>query len=153
MPLSITNSITRPSSSKIFDSGRLGFGDRSPIRTLSEDRVHVSLRLGSLPQTEEDNDELQLELATLSKAAGKKKVGPSQTRKRTVSSPVQGISVKRRRVTKVQPSPRRKLMLDAFVAGRKGGATTSRKTTSGARLVPPMEKKGKDFRLPSKALP
>ncbi|KAG2298264.1 hypothetical protein Bca52824_034736 [Brassica carinata] len=35
---------TRPSCSNVFDSGRLGPCERSPIRTLSEDRIHVSLR-------------------------------------------------------------------------------------------------------------
>ncbi|KAL0787345.1 hypothetical protein Bca101_003591 [Brassica carinata] len=40
--------ITRPSSLNVFDSGRLGSFERSPIRTLSEDRLHVSLRHGPL---------------------------------------------------------------------------------------------------------
>ncbi|KAL0696931.1 hypothetical protein Bca4012_064111 [Brassica carinata] len=35
---------TCPSSSNVFESGRLGPCERSPIRTLSEDQIHVSLR-------------------------------------------------------------------------------------------------------------
>lgn len=96
LALPTVNSNTRPSSSKVFDSGRLGPCERSPIRTLSEDRVHVSLRLGPLLLSEEEESEdQQLELMSLSKAAEKKKVGVSQTRKRTGTSPMQGHSMKR----------------------------------------------------------
>ncbi|CAN6981500.1 unnamed protein product, partial [Brassica oleracea var. botrytis] len=49
--------ITRPSSLNVFDSGRLGSFERSPIRTLSEDRLHVSLRLGPLVSESESRDQ------------------------------------------------------------------------------------------------
>ena len=49
--------ITRPSSLNVFDSGRLGSFERSPIRTLSEDRLHVSLRLGPLVSESESGDQ------------------------------------------------------------------------------------------------
>ncbi|KAG5391475.1 hypothetical protein IGI04_021438 [Brassica rapa subsp. trilocularis] len=45
---SILNNITQSSSLNIFVFGRLGPCERSPIRTLSEDRVHVSLPVGLL---------------------------------------------------------------------------------------------------------
>ncbi|KAH0869455.1 hypothetical protein HID58_076477, partial [Brassica napus] len=116
MHLPVINSITRPSSSNVFDSGRLGPSERSPIRTLSEDRIHVSLRLGPLLQTEtEESEENQLTLAALAKAAGKRKVGNSQTLRKVGNSPAQGHAIKKRRVTKVHPSPKRKLMLDAII--------------------------------------
>ncbi|KAG2290425.1 hypothetical protein Bca52824_050029 [Brassica carinata] len=106
MHLPVINSITRPSSSNVFDSGRLGPSERSPIRTLSEDRIHVSLRLGPLLQTETEER--------------KRKVGNSQTLRKVGNSPAQGHAIKKQRVTKVHPSPKRKLMLDAIVAGGRG---------------------------------
>ncbi|KAH0881765.1 hypothetical protein HID58_057861 [Brassica napus] len=94
MHLPVINSITRPSSSNVFDSGRLGPSERSPIRTLSEDRIHVSLRLGPLLQTEtEESEENQLTLAALAKAAGKRKVGNSQTLRKVGNSPAQGHAI------------------------------------------------------------
>ncbi|KAH0869941.1 hypothetical protein HID58_076963 [Brassica napus] len=109
--------ITRPSSSSIFDSNRLGPGDRSPIRTLSDDRVHVSLRLGTLISETESGDSEPSDLPTLTKAEGKRTMLRSQSKKRGPRSPLQGTSVKKRRVTKIRESPRRKLMMDAITAG------------------------------------
>lgn len=70
------DTITRPSSSAFFEVNSLGPGDRSPIRTLSEDKVHVSLRLGPLFAEDDDeeenaNDSLLLRKTT-SKADGKR---------------------------------------------------------------------------------
>ncbi|RID68355.1 hypothetical protein BRARA_C00519 [Brassica rapa] len=106
--------------------------DRSPIRTLSEDRLHVSLRLGPLRDTnieeEEDNvlprkeSALKRLASTISRVdKGKGKMLP-QTKKRVCRSPIQGASLKRRRVTRSQNSPRRKLLHDAI----RSGATNSR---------------------------
>ncbi|KAL0897012.1 hypothetical protein Bca101_080973 [Brassica carinata] len=100
---------TRPSSSNVFESGRLGIGDRSPIRTLSEDRIHVSLRLGPLQsETEsgETGDDSQLsDLPLLSKAEGKRVRVKAQTGKKTGSIGGQIITGKRRRVTTNHESP------------------------------------------------
>ncbi|KAF2544550.1 hypothetical protein F2Q68_00029363 [Brassica cretica] len=82
--------VTRPSSSTLFDSGRLVPNDRSPIRTLSEDRVHVSLRLGPLALENEEEEELLPELPPLSKADGKKKMGETQPVKRNAQCLAQG---------------------------------------------------------------
>lgn len=65
--------------------------------------------------------------------------------------------MKKRRVTKGNPSPKRKLMLDAFVAGGRGTtkaskASTTRKAPT-TKLIPPSVKKGKDFRLLPQPLP
>ncbi|KAF3568570.1 hypothetical protein DY000_02011696 [Brassica cretica] len=109
------DSITRPSSSNIFDTGGLGPGKRSPIRTLSEDRVHVFLRLGPLlSDTTEDTEEssvLPNHPALSAKAPGKR-----IARRCNLRSPSQGVAMKKRRITKTHSSPRRKLMLDAITA-------------------------------------
>ncbi|KAH0861643.1 hypothetical protein HID58_089905, partial [Brassica napus] len=124
LPVNNIINITRPSSSTVFESGRLGPGDRSPIRTLSEDRIHVSLRLGSLgSETTSEGTDIS-DLPDLSKAEGKKKLTKPQDRKRVARSPVQGVSLKKRRVTKSKESPRRKLMMDAIVAGGRGLSDT-----------------------------
>ncbi|KAH0866737.1 hypothetical protein HID58_073759, partial [Brassica napus] len=113
--------ITRPSSSTIFETGRLGICERSPIRTLSEDRIHVSLRLGPLREDEENEEDntfdLQLQQTLSSKAAGKKVATQTKDKKRPARNSPQGFPVKRRRTTKAHPSPRRKLMMDAITAG------------------------------------
>lgn len=157
--------ITRPSSSSIFDSNRLGPGDRSPIRTLSDDRVHVSLRLGTLISETESEDSEPSDLPTLTKAEGKRTMLRSQSKKRGPRSPLQGTSVKKRRVTKIRESPRRKLMMDAITAGGRGlsgvsrstpvprGKPTTRSTTTTPRIIPATVKKRKDFHLPPKSLP
>lgn len=81
--------------------------ERSPIRTLSEDRVHVSLRLGPLFHSEDDESLNELRPANVSKKmTGADAVTTSNTRKKGVSS-AQGTSIKRRRVTKTYRSPKR----------------------------------------------
>lgn len=113
------------SSSNIFETCRLGPCERSPIKTLSEDRIHVSRRLGPLRSDDDDEDDnafnLQLQQVLSSKAAGKRIAKqPKERKKRAGRSPVQGIAPKRRRTTKAHPSPRRKLMMDAIMTGGRG---------------------------------
>ncbi|KAF3481030.1 hypothetical protein DY000_02064400 [Brassica cretica] len=96
--------------------------DRSPIRSLSEDRLHVSLRLGPLRDTnieEEEEDTVlpQKESALKCLASTISRVDkgmPPQTKKCVCRSPLQGVSLKRRKVTHSQNSPRRKLLHDAI---------------------------------------
>lgn len=119
--------------------------------------MHVSLRLGPFADAGEEDSGDHLTLAELSKAAGKRKMASSQARKRSGNSPTQGQTVKKRRVTKCHPSPKRKLMLDAFAAGGRGStkaakAPTTRKAPT-TKLFPPSMKKGKDFRLLPQPLP
>lgn len=151
IPPRFCDSITRPSSSNIFETGRLGPGERSPIRTLSEDRIHVSLRLGPLlsdntEETEESND--QPIHPAQSKAEGKK-----IARRRTVrNSPKSGVSMKRKRTTKAQSSPRRKLMLDAIATGGRTTKKAQSKVPS-TRIIPRMVRKEKDFHPLRESLP
>ncbi|KAH0921311.1 hypothetical protein HID58_021329 [Brassica napus] len=122
LPLPQSGGINVASSSKqqrtpIMDQQE-GFVDRSPIRTLSEDRIHVSLRLGPMMSSPVDRNTqglveqqaLHADVPRLG-ATSKKGKGPLQlqpvTKKRTTRSSPQGLSVKRRRVTKTQNSPRR----------------------------------------------
>ncbi|KAF3545682.1 hypothetical protein DY000_02010567 [Brassica cretica] len=111
-PYQTPENLSRPSSSKappVMPSFDAGMVKRSPIRTLSEDRAHVSLRLGPLPIS--PSSESPPPPLPLSKAAGKKKLTKPPPKKRVMrSSPTQGINLHKRRVTKTQSSPRRKLL-------------------------------------------
>ncbi|KAJ4894614.1 Uncharacterized protein Rs2_21408 [Raphanus sativus] len=146
-------SITRPSSSNVFDVARLGPGERSPIRSLSEDRIHVSLRLGPLlsestEETETDESyELPVHPGLSAKAAGKRIV-----RRKVASSPSQGGPTKRRRTAKLAPSPRRKLMIDAITTGGRAPKKSQTKKPN-AKLIPAMTRKEKDFHPLQKSLP
>lgn len=97
-PPRFSDPITRPSNSNIFETCRLEPNERSPIRTLSEDRIHVSLCLGPLlldtTDETEESGELPVHPALSSKAAGKREV-----RKQKGHSPLQGVSMKRRCLT------------------------------------------------------
>ena len=134
--------ITRPSSSNFLEDNRLRPCDRSPIRTLSEDRVHVSLRLGPLFSEEEKEDEdigddiPQMMERAPSKAEGKRIAGSTQDHKRALRNNSHGVAVKRRRVTKKNSSPRRssplkKLMADAIRTGTR--TSLRRKNTAAPR--------------------
>ncbi|KAL0858243.1 hypothetical protein Bca101_063397 [Brassica carinata] len=103
---------------------------RSPIRSLSEDRLHVSLRLGPLyPVTEVDAD--VQEIGRSAKAPKANNTKQNDSRKRTErsdkanQSPAQGVLVKRRRVTKGQSSPKRRTLLDPK-KNTAGASTSSR---------------------------
>lgn len=149
--------LNHPSSSNVFASGRLGPCERSPIRTLSEDRIHVSLRLGPLisesESGEQDEDSQQTDLPLLSKAAGKRVMDKPHSRKKTGLNPTSGIIVKRRRVTKTHSSPRRKLLMDAIGTGGRSKTGSARNTSTIPKLIPAMVKKGKDFQPLPKPLP
>ncbi|KAG2320946.1 hypothetical protein Bca52824_014159 [Brassica carinata] len=126
------NALTRPSSSNVFDSDRLGICERSPIRTLIEDRIHVSLRLGPLlsDTTETDSGEeyQPFQSRGLSdKAAGKRTLSTSVAKKRSTKSPAKEGAPKRRRTTKTTNSPRRKLLMDAITAGGKATSNTKKR--------------------------
>ena len=150
--------ITRPSSSTIFETGRLGICERSPIRTLSEDRIHVSLRLGPLRDEEENEEDnafdLRLQQTLASKAAGKKVATQTKDKKRPARNSPQGFPVKKRRTTKAHPSPRRKLMMDAITAGVRTQTKKKQKPTPAmTTIIPPRVRKEKDFRPAKESLP
>ncbi|KAL0798136.1 hypothetical protein Bca101_053310 [Brassica carinata] len=132
--------------------------DRSPIRTLSEDRVHVSLRLGPL-FTSEDDDSLNLRLPTnVPKASSRSTAGRNSenaataSRKRSQRSSGQGTPVKKRRTTKVIPSPRRR---QGKEVGSKTMDTSKEAGTAQPKIpqIPATKKKGTDFRSAPKPLP
>ena len=135
----------------MFEAGRLDPCERSPIRTLSEDRFHVSLRLGPLlsDTTEETEEpgELPIHPALTSKAAGKR-----VARRRTARSPLQEVSMKKRRTNTTLQSPRRKLMLDAITAGGRAQRKAPPKTPA-VNLISAMARKEKDFHPLQKSLP
>ncbi|KAH0904653.1 hypothetical protein HID58_044156 [Brassica napus] len=100
---SIPSSSRAPPKAIPIDAGIM---ERSPIRTLSEDRAHVSLRLGPLPVSAYPSPTPQA-----LKAVGKKKKAAVTKQKppairRVLRSPVQGISLNKRRVIKTQNSPK-----------------------------------------------
>ncbi|KAL0706608.1 hypothetical protein Bca4012_073034 [Brassica carinata] len=136
--------------------------DQSPIRTLSEDRRHVSLRLGPMVDSEETIIE-DIPLPRRSglgnmknlKAQGKKKSStPSASRKISVKSPLHGISVKRRRTTKAQTtaSARRRLLPPTGTEpeNEAGPSRTARPKNNPTLAT---YKKGADFRTAPKPLP
>ncbi|KAG2311699.1 hypothetical protein Bca52824_023256 [Brassica carinata] len=100
--------ITRPLSSNVFDSGRLGPCERSPIKTLSEDRIYVSLCLGPLVSntTDETDETDESKYPSFYPGLSAKAVGKRIAKRYTTHSPQQGIKMKRRRTTKAIPSPR-----------------------------------------------
>ncbi|CAN6977327.1 unnamed protein product, partial [Brassica rapa subsp. trilocularis] len=88
----------------------LPIADSSPIRSLSEDRRHVSLRLGPIPEKQLSDDlppplkrSERLAAATLS---GKRKAPAQSSKPKGFTSSPRGVPMKKRRVTKVQNSPR-----------------------------------------------
>lgn len=137
---------SKPSSSRpppnepLIDAGML---ERSPIRTLSEDRAHVSLRLGPLPDSENNNSPPM----TL-KSAGKKRAPPTRKIPR---SPAQGISLNKRHIAKAQNSPKNR-GISAAAAKKKGKAKASGQTDA-AVLIPATRKKKAGFRTAPNSLP
>lgn len=131
-----------PSSSRGPIQNRLSLPQVSPIRSLSEDRRHVFERLGAPPDSEGPDDlaeTLQLpqrpRSMAASKAAGKRIASgvEATARKRTPVSPLGGVSVKKRRVTKAQGSPKRRA-----VAGKQPAKQTAKRNArTGNSAAPP----------------
>ncbi|KAL0715866.1 hypothetical protein Bca4012_065188 [Brassica carinata] len=139
-----SSSIPPPSDVHI-DAGML---ERSPIRTLSEDRAHVSLRLGPLSDSElTDSPPMTL------KSAGKRKVtkpARAPSTRKTPRSPAQGISLNKRHIAKAQSSPKSKTAPNQ-AAKRKGKAKATGQPS--AVLIPGIKKKKGDFRAAPDTLP
>ncbi|KAL0817078.1 hypothetical protein Bca101_073522 [Brassica carinata] len=117
---------------------------------LCEDRLHVSLRLGHVPAKPDTT--ITLSLGRLpkrsgriaAKTLGKRKAPDQPTKKKIPRSPVQGVSLKKRRVTKGQQSSKRRLVMSA--AGAKTGPATS-KAPAPAQVAPST----RDLTRPSQA--
>ncbi|KAG2314561.1 hypothetical protein Bca52824_017683 [Brassica carinata] len=105
-------SISRPSGSRLHGIPRSPTDEESPIRTLSEDRRHVSLRLGPLSASSPSDLPVHSRLSEgpeiITRSVAKKRAGTVTQSKRINSSPLQGISLKKRRITKAQNSPLRR---------------------------------------------
>lgn len=133
--------------------------DRSPIRSLSEDRLHVSLRLGPLYSGTEEGDVPQgaREAKKYTKPAKSSGTKPTNSRKRSERSekvsrsPAQTEAPKRRRTTKGQNSPRRRTPVDPTKSST--GADSSSRTQPIIKLIPASRKKGTDFRSGPPPLP
>lgn len=164
LPLRQSGGSNLPSSSKRPAQQSTGLGegilDRSPIRTLSEDRLHVSLRLGPLQnsgsskgsQRPDKDHEVSSPIGLKLGKEKEKTKNPPAARKRILRSPTQGVTPKKRRVTRGQSSPRRKLMSDAMRAGTrtsKPAAGVQPRTT----IIPASRRKGSDFRTDPLSLP
>lgn len=159
----LLGSFSRPSTSKAPANNSpilANFTPSSPIRTLSEDRRHVTLRLGPYPSTDSpENEQLALTTkkqtpaaAAKAKAAGKKKVTKPATRKRVVKNPSQGTTSKRRKLTNVYGSPAKKLMAGAIAVGTQG-AKPKVGTQPKPKVFPSSSKGGPDFRPTPSSLP
>ena len=149
LPYQTPPELMRPSSSKAAGGMRaqIELEGHSPIRTLSEDRAHVSLRLGPLPT---DLSPLPSLVKAAPKAAGKKPTRAPSTRAavvRRVRSPAKGITLNKRRT--LQSSPKRKPGNNPKAKG-KATATGDRPTTT---LIPAISKKRADFQTAPGSLP
>lgn len=160
LPLHRSDGSNNPSSSRLPQQPSTGVNegilDWSHIRSLSEDRLHVSLRLGPLhnsdsgkwiQQSSRDHDVSPSTGLNLGRG---KMAAPPAARKRILRSPTHGATRKKRRITKTKSSPRRKLMADAMKAGPKpkqSGAGQPRMT-----IIPASRRKGSDFRTDPNSL-
>ncbi|KAL0714642.1 hypothetical protein Bca4012_021621 [Brassica carinata] len=135
--------------------------ERSPIRTLSEDRVHVSLRLGPLFHSEDDESLINLQPANNRRSTTKAAVEGDKTKKRGSQSTAPGTSVKRRRVTKNYRSPK---SIPGISVARKpsskdlgnkdaGPSTATGTAQPRSKIIPATRKQGTDFRSGPNPLP
>ncbi|KAG2320437.1 hypothetical protein Bca52824_013650 [Brassica carinata] len=108
----LLGSNSRPSGSRPPGVPSSPLDAASPIRTLSEDRRHVSLCLGPLQASSNSDLPIQARLTEnpgiITRSAGRKKASSSTQKKRVNNSPIQGVSLKKRRVAKTQNSPKRR---------------------------------------------
>lgn len=173
-PMHILNTPGGPSSSRLPAKERLSLPQISPIRSLSTDRRHqatcIIIRSPADEVIQENNDPPQLappakpSKTTKAKAAGKRKATEQSadlppTKKRVVRSPLQGVSLKKRRIAKVHNSPRSKPVdanarSEANVAesvpppGTRAGtrARNQQRDNPPVNLIPALTRRGTDFR-------
>lgn len=131
-----------------------GITDRSPIRTLSDHIIHVSLRLGpvSEPDARDINATLTQSGDLLILGSQNDKGTTTNSKKRTVRSPVQGVTGKKRRVTKVQNSPRRRTTATARATKTAPLASSSRAHPR-STIIPATRRSGTNFWSGPKPLP
>ncbi|KAG2246151.1 hypothetical protein Bca52824_085779 [Brassica carinata] len=99
---------SRPSGSRPTGAPHSPPQENSPIRTLSEDRRHVSLRLGLQHVPNQMDSSMQARLSErpgiITRSVAKKKDGKMPQKKKYNTSPLKGVSIKKRRVFKTQNS-------------------------------------------------
>ncbi|KAF2542127.1 hypothetical protein F2Q68_00031039 [Brassica cretica] len=133
--------------------------EQSPIRTLSEDRLHVSMRLG--PVSAEPDVTVMLPLGPppkrsvriAAKTLGKRKLPPQAAPKKVPNTAGQGVCMKKRRITKVHNSPKRKPTPAAESSKMGGRARNAFQTGPSTRVYPASKKKVADFRPLQDPLP
>ena len=133
--------------------------EQSPIRTLSEDRLHVSRRLGPVPAEPDVTVTLPLgpppkrSGRIAAKTLGKRKILPQVAPKKGPTTAGQGVCVKKRRITKVHNSPKRKPTPAAESSKMGGRARNAFQTGPSTRVYPASKKKVADFRPLQDPLP
>lgn len=182
-PMHILNSSGGPSSSRLPAKERLSFSQESPIRSLSSDRRHIAMDISAnpvIPDSGMITQELQIgtqskrvSKATSAKATTKRKTTEKPTekappKKKIARSPLQGVSLKKRRLNKIQNSPRSKATGMAppedLATGEAAPATANTTRTSTRtrnqqsaaptiNIIPAMTRKGTDFRSDPNTLP
>ncbi|CAN6929933.1 unnamed protein product, partial [Brassica oleracea var. botrytis] len=123
-----------------------GITDRSPIRTLSEDRIHVSLRLGPVFSPEENAATLHKgkratafdDVPLLGNVLNRTTAATSS--KRPGQRTNQGVSVKKRRVTKGANASRRRTPSNS-----RQTATTPSTSSTGTQAQTHERRTGPDF--------
>ncbi|KAL0867190.1 hypothetical protein Bca101_046308 [Brassica carinata] len=145
------NSNNRPSGSRPPRVLSTPLEESSPIRSLSEDRRHVSLRLGPQPMDSRLESPIQNRLpeqpVIVTRSVAKKKEGKMPQKKKYTISPLNGVSMKKRRVTKTQNSPKRRTQAGNIAA------SSQRQRNPTTTIIPAITKKHKDFRVDPSALP
>ncbi|WZZ92348.1 LOW QUALITY PROTEIN: hypothetical protein YC2023_120927 [Brassica napus] len=121
---SLASRLSDPLTQKSTSGERVPAKERLSVHTQRTSTPDLRDSLSGSKRRHEDG-EIHMEENVLP-AEGKKKLTKPQDRKRVARSPVQGVSLKKRRVTKSKESPRRKLMMDAIVAGGRGLSGVSR---------------------------
>lgn len=174
-PVHILNSAGVPSSSRVPARERLSLPQESPIRSLSEDRRYVAVNCATLPPLVINEPLSQVMLPPPdSQAKGKRKGGVTKatgkrkaqeqptTRKKVVRSPLHGVSLKKRRISKVQNSPRqspRRKLYDESTAsedlpvGSKKNPKAKERANPPINLIPAMTRQGTNFRSARSTLP
>ncbi|KAL0896388.1 hypothetical protein Bca101_080349 [Brassica carinata] len=149
LPFPTPPDLMRPSNSKATAAGTshpMDMQEGSPLRSLSEDRAHVSLRLGNMPALPTPESPLP----ALSKAAGKQKMTRA-TPKGGSQKPAGMGAVPKRRVT-AKGSPKRNVTAPKSTKAR-GKATSTTGNQPPTTLIPATSKKRTGFRTAPPSLP
>lgn len=158
----LAGSSGKASSSRAPVHERLSLPQSSPIRTLSQDRRHISITMDVPDQMEESGQSLRMEDQPVAPRRGRKPAAAKATgkaagkwvvvdkpppKKQVLKSPTQATAPKKRRTTRAQGSPRRRITTTS-----KGGAQTSGQAPPTVPF-PSSTRQGSDFQTDPKILP